>query len=76
MTASPAASGQHPLVEDRQVQRDRNEQDGHQRQIAGRRFEDPAGDQAPGAAAEILDHEQRERSSVIPIQKTNAIRYD
>ena len=52
--------GVRPVIEVAHAGDDRQEQHGHHRQRARGRFEQPADHQAPGAAGQVLDHQQRQ----------------
>ena len=54
--------GLRPLVQRRQVHRDRDEEHGHERQVARGRLENAPRRERPGAAGQVLNHQHRERA--------------
>jgi hypothetical protein len=56
---------------------DRQAEDGHHRQRAGGRFEDAPDDDAPGAAAQVMHHQQRQAAEADagPVDPGHQIRF-
>src|SRR6185436_898168 len=61
-----------------QPEKDRDEENEHQRQGARGRFEDATNDQTPGAARQVLQHQQRETAerNAYPKNETDEIRME
>ena len=51
-----------PRIQRMHTERDRNEEDRHQRQRAGRRAENASNDHTPGAAGHLVHHREPERA--------------